>query len=337
MKEAQWKVVGALALGASAMLLGQMAQAAPFTYTNRDLMLCFRQVVGPDIINSYDFEVDIGQVSVYKNAAPGTTITITQYSPAQLNTVFGGDIDEMSWSVCGYVDPTDTLSPALPPDTLWLTSPRGDPTVGATPWGRESRNNQAQVASPILSILNGAQFYSSTVAPNVTYNTNASVRIPIGDGFEFGAFLGPNGDFEASFQGDVENLTEYGFTGSGTVSRSDLYELQPTTSRAQDGTPGTYLGYFEFRSDGSMVFVAGTSPAPPAPTLTFSRVGKTNTVSFPTTAGYTYSLCYTNAAGLKAPRSTWPVSPTTVTGDGTQHSIKDTPTDSTRFYAIVVQ
>jgi hypothetical protein len=57
-------------------------------------------------------------------------------------------------------------------------------------------------------------------------------------------------------------------------------------------------------------------------------------VSFSTTAGGTYSLHYTNGAGLLAPISQWPVAGLPVSGDGTTKSISDTSTDDQRFYGV---
>jgi hypothetical protein len=328
---------GFLLASAGAILMAQSAGAGTFTYTNRDLILCFRQTVGPDFTSPFNFEVNLGQAAQYYNAPPGSELPILQFTAAQLGAVFS-TLDEMSWSVCGYVDPSDTGSPGLPADTLWVSAPRSDPAAPAAPWRWQSDNNQSQVASLIASILDGARLFSGTLLSNATFNTAAAVRIPVGNGYEFGAFIGDGGDYSGTFEGDTESLTPVDFVETGTVvSRSDLYELRPTTSRADNGTPGRYLGYFEFRPSGLMVFVAASNTPPPRPSLAIARSGNVNTISFDTVSSASYSLRFTNAAGLTAPLSNWPLSGTALSGDGTRKSMADTITDPDRFYVIQAQ
>jgi len=59
-----------------------------------------------------------------------------------------------------------------------------------------------------------------------------------------------------------------------------------------------------------------------------------NTISFASTVGATYTLYYTNSAGLTAPTATWPAWPVTITGDGTVKSFQVVSTDASRFYRV---
>ena len=127
----------------------------------------------------------------------------------------------------------------------------------------------------------------------------------------------------------MENTTPPSFSTAGLPSKSDLYELLPDTTGTQPA--GTYLGYFQFNPDGSMVFYRLAGP-PPAITVAVS--GTTSTISFPSAAGATYTLCYTNAAGLLSPVSTWTKTTPNVTGDGTVKSFQVTSTNANRFYSV---
>ena len=65
-------ILAGVALAASSL------RADPFLYNNSDLLLVFRQPGSPDL------EVNIGSVSRYRDAAPGSVLSITSFSLAQL-------------------------------------------------------------------------------------------------------------------------------------------------------------------------------------------------------------------------------------------------------------
>jgi hypothetical protein len=156
------------------------------------------------------------------------------------------------------------------------------------------------------------------------------VAIPSGDGDNADGSLGALGNYLGTFQGDVENTTPADFDSAGLPSRSDFYELQPGSG------PGAYLGYFEFGTDGSMTF-HGPSSTLPAPTLSASSDNAGNIyITFPTTANGTYTLSYTNAAGLTAPVSTWPTVSTNITGDGTVKSFQQSISGPGTFFTVTV-
>ncbi|SPE58753.1 hypothetical protein SBV1_2810002 [Verrucomicrobia bacterium] len=60
-------------------------------------------------------------------------------------------------------------------------------------------------------------------------------------------------------------------------------------------------------------------------------------ISFGRTNGATYTLYFTNSAGLRQPVAAWPFSPSTVTGDGTTKQFVDPITSANRFYRVVAQ
>jgi hypothetical protein len=111
--------------------------------------------------------------------------------------------------------------------------------------------------------------------------------------------------------------------GTGTVK---FYSLIATDA------PPVLIGNFTLGTNRVVTFVRGSTPA--APQLTVARVGTTNLISFPSANGATYTLYYTNAAGLVRPLSTWPASPTTIAGDGSIKTFTNSPSDSERFYRV---
>jgi hypothetical protein len=326
--------------GTCALIQGAEASTTIFSDQSRDLILTFRKT-GFDggTVGSVVFEVDLGQASTYYGATPGSSIPVTAYNPtAQLgNTSLFDSLNDLSWSVGGCVPNTgDSGDASKPTRTLWVTDPRLDPNTPASAWVRHSGYTQGTADSHIVAILANAQTWANSAAPDSVTNTPTAVAIPAGNGNNASGSLGALGNYLGTFQGDVENTTPSDFAFAGSPSRSDFYELQPDSTGTSPA--GTYLGYFELGTDGSMTFYAlPLVQTYPAPTLSVSTDGAGNVfVSFPSTANGTYSLYYTNAAGLTAPVSTWPVVSTNIIGDGTVKSFQQTASGTGTFYSVGV-
>jgi hypothetical protein len=335
-------MTGILFSVAGACALVQSAQAAvpSFTDTNRDLILTFRKTGfdGVGSVGTVVFEVDIGQSSIYYGAAAGTSIPITAYSAtAQLGTLFDS-LSDMSWSVAGCVpNAGDNGSASKPTRTLWLTDPRSNPGTPAAPWLQQSTFTQGQPDSHIVAILNNALTWAQANSRDSVTNTPTALAIPAGNGDNAGGSLGALGNFLGTFggngsQSDVENTTDSTFGLGGEVSRSDFYELQPGSGA------GTYLGYFEFDSNGSMTFYAQQQAVVyPSPTLGVGADGNGNAlISFQSTANGTYSLHYTNQAGLTAPVSQWPTVGTNIIGNGSIQTFTRPTSGAGTFYGVSV-
>jgi hypothetical protein len=322
-----------LFIASSFSLVQNAAANTPiFVYTNRDMLLCFRKTGAPGGTTSpNNLEVNIGQASTYSGAAPGSTITITQITAAQLAAVFD-NLNDLSWSVGGCVPVGDAGDSSVPLKTLWVTAPRNiDPATPAAPWTRNGSSTQGLTSGKMNTILANASFYSGSVPADPTSNAPKVVAVPVGGHFEYGFYMGALGNYDNTFQGNVENTTSATFVSEGQPARSDLYELRPDGTGTQPS--GKYLGYFELRPNGTMVFVAA-STLPPAPMLSISVINGTNTISLATIVGATYTLYYTNSLGLSAPVATWPFVSTNIIGDGSSHSISVYSTDADRFYSI---
>lgn len=92
------------------------------------------------------------------------------------------------------------------------------------------------------------------------------------------------------------------------------------------------IGVFNVATNGVITFVAG----PRQSKITkVSRSGTNSVVQFTTTVGTTYGLAYTNQLGGAV--STWPVDPTTITGDGRSDTIYHTNSATVEFYRVTAQ
>lgn len=315
----------AAVVGGFALFTGTL-RAAPFLYSSGDLVLAFRQTGAAN-----DYAVNIGKATNYNNLPGGSTFTVTNLSFSQLGSAFPG-LNELKWSVAAAV--RSVGDPNYPIQTLWVARPRLDAGVQSAPWLRKSTSTQGTAGAQIDAIgaraANGSSFLSAG-----TNNTATGVVIPVNTDFNLGQVIGLFGNYDNTFQGNVENLTAADFDGDpGNVSRSDLYELLPGNSALN--LPGRHLGCFELKPDGALTFTAH-SAVPPAPSITsVTRTGNVTTVSFTTVSGATYRLRATNAAGLATPVSTWAVGDS-IAGNGGVLSLTDTSTAEMRFFAVAAE
>ncbi len=339
------------------LTLMETAEAQPFVYANNDLCLGFRK--NAPYTENYEVVVDIGQASNYVGTAIGTTTPVQGYSASQMAGSFL-TFDDLSWSVCGWYSGSGygTNYPAGAGYTLWLTVPRANNAIQSQAASRLAWALQHLVRPKIVSILAGAQFISSQVlATSNEFNTASFVRETISDPNQNEHLMSiwmeslidntlgtlndtwppsePNG-------GNLENTTPDTFS---SPVRSDLYEVRPLTDAASNpitdphtGTSGLayYVGYFELETDGSMTFTRQETspPAVSPPTLGIVRSGNVSSITFLSTNQATYTLLYTNTAGLSAPSSTWPALPGTIAGNGSMQTFHDATTDTNRLYRV---
>jgi len=312
----------------SAVVVMAGSAQAQFTYNSGDLLVCFRNVASP----KYDLIVDAGPVSTFTNLAIGSKVTIS-YTTTQLAKVGTNNI---AWSVCAahYNYPVS--------DDTWLTKPRASLNTPTSPFNTGSPSRMSSIA---LDIDSGGLGFDATYISDTVINTATVVAETesghenlsdiTGDCYYYWVGLPTaDGTTPANFGGDapgvVEQTTPANFSTSGKPVRADFYQLLSRSGTANN-TPGKYLGYFEFSTNGVMTYNAG----PWIPTITtVSRKQTTNTISFTTVAGWTYSLFATN--NLSAPRSTWPavIGSSSFFSTGTPQSLKDVTPSGSRFYLI---
>lgn len=344
------KLMGQLALAMIGVTaLGETATAQPFSYTNNDLLLGFRKTGA--FQETYEAVVNIGKATNYVQAAPGSSFGVPNFTLSQLTPGSFGNLNHLNWSVFGYSK--TNLSSVLPGyvnNTLWLTVPRSNAAVQTAPPSRVSYSTCLSAATGMNSIgLNGA-FLSSQTTSN-EFNTVSYIREPVNDSRDLTAFMGGKSSSsdstlqDAWLQNNLENSTSASFI---SCIISDLYEVRPLTDAlghpvtdphtGQTSGPAYYVGYFQLCPDGTMTFVrASQSTTPPPPQLTVTKSGTTNLISFPSANGATYTLYYTNSAGLTRPVSTWPSLPAVIIGDGSVKTFTNSAPDSERYYRVGAQ
>jgi hypothetical protein len=341
------------------LTLIETAEAQPFVYQNNDLCLGFRK--NAPYTENNEVVVDIGQASNYVGAAIGTTVPVQGYSASQMAGSFV-TLDDLSWSVCGYYSGSGygTNYPAGVEYTLWVTVPRTNNAVQSQVASRLDWATEHEVRPKIASILLNAGFISQGIGTSNEFNTASFVleAILLYHQHLLSTWLeGLNDNTKGTLNdtwppsqpngGNLENTTPDTFNNP---LRSDLYEVRPLTDSALNpivdphtGTNGLayYVGYFELEPDGSMTFTrqAASAPviSPPPPALSIARSGNVSSVTFLSTNQATYTLLYTNTAGLGAPSSTWPSLPGTLTGNGSMQTFQDTTTDASRVYRVQAQ
>lgn len=328
----------------TALASPHLAHAQFFNYAAKgDLMAGFRK---PGV-GTYELMVNLGNVTNFLALPPGTTISVTNFSPAQLTDAFPS-YGNLQWSVFAtFTGPPNSTWAGYQLNTVWFTSPRSDVNTQTTPPTRRSGSSQSFVLSEIDSIGKGAHTTSVNLGATNADNNAVLVRELASDphSLNLGVFIAnPQdssvGDFGGNLPSTAENVTPSTFN---SAVRSDLYQSVPTTFN--DPNSGTssgasyYVGYFTFNPAGTMTFTRGSSvvqaPPPPPQIVGLTRVGNTSTIFFTTTNGtYTYSLCYTNSTGLMTSVSNWSLSDTTVIGNGATNQLSDTTTDAYRFYRV---
>ena len=324
------KLIRSLAavVGGFALFTGALP-AAPFLYSSGDLILTFRKTGGAS-----DLVVNLGKATNYNNLPAGTSFAVSNLLVAHLNSAFSG-VNDLSWAVAAANRPPGDPNYAV--QTIWVTAPRADVNTPAIPWLRKGQFTQGATAAQIDATGANPATYSGLNTSNAN-NTATAVIVPVTNDNALSPIIGTGGDYDGTFQGNAQNLTASDFdTDPANLTRSDLYELIPgTTAGGTYNTAGRYLGFFEFKPDGTLTYNT-PSALPPRPTITnITRTDDVTTVSFTTVSGATYRLRVTDATGLTASVSTWSIGSSTA-GTGSVLSLSDTNTADIRFFAVDAQ
>ena len=189
----------------------------------------------------------------------------------------------------------------------------------------------AVATPPAVAIANTSVLIATNGASNavfsVTLSTNSASAVSVDYTTQNGTALAGT-DFTSSagtlnFPAGTTNLTitvpalgrtTYKNSVNFTVQLSNPVNATLTTSAAT----GTIVDAF----------------LPPVTTSGFAFASQAATLSFPSFAGVSYTLRYTNVAGLRSPISTWTIAPGNVTGNGGVLTLNDSTTDTNRFYVL---
>lgn len=278
-------------------LTGAMTLKASSDY---DVLLGFTQGGGNS--GGADFIVDIGPAinSYTTGFYNGETWSLGSALSAE-----NFNLSSVSWGAVGDVNDS---SDGAATQTLWVTTP------GSTPPSIPDDGRFAQADSGITTIEDdlfgglSSENQSTTVAANNPDSWNQeTVSGGLGSDFANG-YANPNVAGETS---------------------ATLWQVP------EGGTP-TAIGTLSLNSSGVVTF--GAISSVPVPKITnVTRNGATTTIYF-TTVGSThsYTLYYTNSAGLLAPVGAWTKGNSTPGNNGT-NSLTDTVSSPNRFYTIGVQ
>ena len=313
-----------------ALLFVPCVHALTFSDSDLETMLDFRQ---KGTANPYDLEINLGCVTNFYGIPVGQTISVTNYTAAQLaNAMAATTFENVEFSVCAGDYTEDTgASTNYPRGIMWITYPRSSFNTQSVPFARTASSLLISAAAEVNQLGDEAAFYSGINSPDPLANTSTAVAIPPGNAASCEKYLGPgnNSKLNGKFP---QNIGQFAPNPFSTAIRSDFYVDYPTTNpdplnnNAPSGVV-SLIGYFTFNTDGTLTFTrqANTVSFPTATTLTITQSGGVNTISFTSVANATYTLFYTDQAGLTNPRSTWTQAPGTITGDGTMKQFTDTP------------
>jgi hypothetical protein len=250
------KKTALLALAVAAFA-GRSAEAAVLTYTPGDLFLGFRSSA-----STTDYLINIGQASIYRDAAPGTSfqLTIGTIAP-DLVAVFGSNWNSASrpdlfWGVAG--SPANVAAGGDATNTLYATAaevPFGTPAPSPASPG----TNSAQ-AAPANKMLNLSTNY--TLAGDSANGVSPAIN-PAGlrqDGTVAGSwasFMGGTQAFTGNsfsyFAGGIEGNFSAGEEGTAI----DLFRISKNP-----GGVASLAGTFTINDTGLVTYAVAAVPEP---------------------------------------------------------------------------
>jgi hypothetical protein len=322
-----------LHLGTIALSLAGLpacAQTIYNTYADGDLILDFSQSGA-----SYDVEVDIGNLASLTNAATvaGGTVQITAYNATTQVVGIFGNVNNLSFSIFGI---QHYASNSVAANTSYLSTPQSGSSPDTAP-NDLTGSGQNTLRSTELGILglqnsgslaiNGILPWANANSSDATYNSPTVAVIPTASTSSYTHLAG---SFNGAPSGFPANTTSGTFGTGSNSTISDLFEFDPVGTSHQ----AVYVGYFTFKSDGTLYFSLPSSATPVATTITsVTKNSGTVSVNFNTVAGTNYRLLYSTNVTLS--RGSWTGIPGSVAGTGATGTLSDpSPTDAARFYTV---
>ena len=237
---------------ASVALIATSAEAA-VTAAFPDVILGFAASGGSGAATN--LEVDLGNVSQFYDAAPGSTITLTQLSPLDLAQIYGSTWFSRSDLTYGLFATDGNLAGTADghaaKDTNWLSNPELTPGTVGTPLQRVSSQFNALAITVMGSVV---QFLNTSPSTANSTQSSAYPNAP-GNGSYTGeeTFGGVPGTYWRTYHISPDNAVNNIATNGAAIS--DFYELDPGTG------PATLLGEFELFQNGTLKFVAVPEPS----------------------------------------------------------------------------
>ena len=253
------KIAVIAAIGMTSLAISSYAQTV--TAADGDLIMGFRTTGAPG--NTQDLEVDLGSYTNFDDLVGGTTFTLTQLSPLDLNTYGAAGAwasrSDLFWSVSGSSYNVGG-SIGLPNNTIFETSvdaSLSNSGSGSTVFKRQTSNSQllvSQTLDTFVGGLNGSSQTANSSSASLVSDSANSYNTNISNG---GSNTRPWGATSASLMTftNVENNTNIPV---GSFVQSDLYEMLPTASGTANALE---LGYFRLYNDGTLTFTEVPEPS----------------------------------------------------------------------------
>jgi hypothetical protein len=242
-----------------------------------ELILGFRATGGQGL--TVNLEVDLGNVSQFYNATPGSTISLPALSVQDLANVYGTSWSTRTDLVWGAVATTGraagTSDGHAPVGTLWATDP-----TGQAAWNRGSVFAQ-KTASPNIEAMIVPGSAGSLYGATPTVNSSESATI---DATEAGSWtiqdLKTAGTSFGYWNPTIDDAVTNPASGQAV---SALYELQPTNVAS---IAGTFLGDLVLTPSG-LSFQAVPPISAPLRVLSIARSGNDITLTWTAPGGTT--------------------------------------------------
>lgn len=244
---------------------GSAFQAHALSVNSTDLILGFRASGGTGVTSN--LEVDLGAVSQFYDAAPGTVIDLSGpngLALADLLSTYGANWSTRSDLFFGLIASTShgtgTSDGHAVAKTIWASAPELVAGTQSAAWLRLSGQTQDEAISDIQSLyFTGAGSFidqtataNSTVSAIVNYDGTPgtagswSSEDLASAGSSFSLYR-PTIDISASSIGTQGSLLD-----GTSYAVLDLYELQPNNTG--NGLAGTLIGAFGLNAQGNLVF-----------------------------------------------------------------------------------
>lgn len=245
----QWLAAAAFALAALPSTAAVVPVPAP---ASGDLYLAFRASGGDGGDKSYI--VKLGQDTTFRNAAAGTTITVSGLGAiaADLTATYGAGWSsrpDLFWGVFGVRPSASSI--------LYASRPRVPVTIASAAWSALDDTARNSTASQISSVLEGIGGYRgreatansavATFQPNSVDFSSYARQVATAGTTDFGSLSG-----WTSIEGD--------FAGGASGTVLDLFRIA--------GSGVTRVGSFSISSAGVVQFTAASATTPPADTDT---------------------------------------------------------------------
>lgn len=292
----QFSLVGLALLGA--------VRAQAFTYHDEDVLLIFRKPGYDNVL------FNLGGVSQFLGKPSGYTAVVSNFNLSLVTATFGENLSDDVRVVLLAV--TSQFSANR---RAWVSSAEPNTPV----FDRTSSQWQSQLFAKINAIGDKPQSYTAT-SSTPSYIISPS---------HISSY-----DYIASEAHTADNeLPKLGGSTVFTVEQAApaallFWQIKPSAVTPKPAS--TLIGTFTFGTDGELTFTV--DGVVPSPTIRIARANGTNSISFPTTSGGTYSLRWTNALGATV--ANWATVPGTVPGNGVTQTLVHTSPGATAFYSV---